>query len=158
MDDEVLVMVRASPMRRAFGLAALLGLAGIVLYVAIATPPALGWQVFLVVLGAGVLWMTERTRRATATAIELTREVLRSTNGDVIASLDNIAGIDRSTFAFKPSNGFLLTLKTPGARRWEPGIYWAFGRRVGVGGVLPGPQTKFLAQTLETLLLERAQA
>lgn len=130
----------------------------ILLYVAFVVPPgAFLWQAFLVVLGLAALMLADKTRKATEFQVELTEEGLRDSSGEIIAPIDQIARIDRGMFAMKPSNGFLIRLKTPRTRRWMPGLWWAMGRRVGIGGVTPGSQTKFMAQMLEAMVAERAQ-
>lgn len=154
---EVLASITASPMRRLLGMLTLMILGGVLVYVALTTSPALHWRLFLLVLGGLVLWLAEATRRATENSIELTLEGMRSSNGEIIAPLSNIAMIRRGMFDLKPSNGFTVVLKEPRMRRWQPGLWWAYGRRVGVGGVTPGSEAKALAQIIEALLVERAQ-
>ncbi|GGH20659.1 hypothetical protein SAMN05444007_101434 [Cribrihabitans marinus] len=157
MEDEVLAVVSASAPRRWIGIGMLAGVALIVLYVAIAEPPQPGWQLFLVVMGAAALWVARRMAQATTHRIELTRAGLRSSTGEWIARLEEIAAMDRGMFAFKPSNGFLVRLKNPGSRAWQPGLWWRLGRRVGIGGVTPASQTKAMADILAALLAERDQ-
>jgi len=156
MDNEVLAVVRASAMRRGLGLAMLGGLGALLIYIAVFRPPAApGWHVFMAVLGLVALWGMERMRRATAQAVELTRAGLRSSDGEVIAPLDQIESVDRGMFAFKPSNGFILRLKASAPGRWQPGLWWRLGRRVGIGGVTPGAQAKTMADMISGLLTER---
>lgn len=156
MDDEVLAIVRASAMRRGLGVAMLALLGVILIYLAVMRPPAAPvWQAFLVLVGALSLWGADLMRRATAQAVELTRAGLRSTDGEVIAPLEQIESVDRGVFAFKPSNGFILRLKTAAPGRWRPGLWWRIGRRVGIGGVTPGAQGKAMADMLTALLMER---
>lgn len=157
MTDEVLATVNASQPRRWMGVAMLVMVGGVVIYVAMATPPALSWQVFLIVTGIAAIWMAERMRRATEYRLELTETELRSTEGQVLARVSDIATVERGAFAFKPSNGFLITLKAPGDRCWRPGLWWRFGRRVGVGGVTPASQTKFMSEILSAQVMERDQ-
>lgn len=155
MSDEILATVSASQPRRWLGVGLLALVGGLVIYVAFAAPPSLGWQAFLVLVGAGALWMAERMRRATETCIELTRSELRDTVGDCIARVEDIERLDRGMFAFKPSNGFLITTRASGARAWRPGLWWRMGRRIGVGGVTPAAQTKFMSEMLAAMLAER---
>lgn len=154
-ETEVLATVQASLGRRVLGIG-LLGILGVlVIYVAIKAPPSFGWQVFLIALGVTALLVADAMRRSTAHVLELTRTELRESTGFVIAEVANISGIDRGAFAFKPSNGFLLRLETPGSRKWRPGLWWRVGRRVGVGGMTPGRQTKFMAEIIAVMLAER---
>ena len=158
MQDEILAVVRASVLRRWFGIVVMAALGGLLIYLAMSRPPALQWQVFLIGMGVFALWLADATRRATENQIELTQDGLRSSSGEVIALIDEIERVERCMFAMKPSNGFLLRLKSRRQRSWQPGLWWALGRRVGIGGVTPGSQSKVMAQMLEALLVERAQA
>ena len=154
-DPDILVTVKASPGRRVLGLGSLYILSLMVIYVAIANPPAAGWQVFLFALGGGALWISEQMRRATSFHLELTREELRESSGVVLARVDEITALDRGMFAFKPSNGFLLRLSRKGRRTWRPGLWWQMGSQIGVGGMTPGPQTKFMAEMISAMIAER---
>lgn len=139
----------ASPGRRMIGVGSLAGLGAIMLYMAAALSPGLGWQAFQVALGAVALWCAHRMWRATAERLELTAEGLRSTDGRILAPMDEILSVDRGVFAFKPSNGFMITLRSKGPFVWEPGLWWRIGRRVGVGGVTPGTPAKYMAEVIQ---------
>ena len=155
-EDEVLATISASPPRRWIGLGALYGLALLVIYVALAKTPALGWQVFLILIGGGALWMAERMRAATSRVIELTEHELRDTSGQIIVRLEDIQKLDRGLFTFKPSNGFLMRTKhRVGPRVWQPGLWWRIGRQVGIGGVTPGRQTKAASEMIAMILARR---
>lgn len=154
-DTDVLATVAASSGRRFLGIGLLSLLGVLVIYVAFASPPSFGWQVFLIALGVVALMMADAMRRSTAFTLELTRTELRDSSGIVLARVADIASIDRGTFAFKPSNGFLLRIKTPDTRTWRPGLWWRMGRRVGVGGMTPGRQTKYMSEIIAVMLAER---
>ena len=154
--DDVLATIHASVPRRWLGVFAMLGLGAVLLYIALTQAPALGWAVFLLALGAGAIWLALRMHTATSAVIELTRTELRDSRVGLIAPVADIQSVDRGFFAFKPSNGFLVRTATPvGPRVWQPGMWWRMGRQIGVGGVTPGSQTKFMTEVLTTLLLER---
>lgn len=154
--QDILANARASAPRRWLGIGMLASLGGLLIYVAFASPPAsVGWQGFLLLLGLASVFLAERMRRATELTLNLTAEGVSDSNGVLVAGIDEIDGVSRGTFAAKPSNGFTIRLKTGGVRLWQPGVYWRFGRRVGIGGVLPGGQAKFMAEMLEALLVER---
>ena len=139
----------------------MLGSLGIVLlYMALGLPGGtMSWRLLLLVLGAGALTAALAMNRATSLALELTAAELRDSAGTVLARVDNIARVDRGTFAFKPSNGFVLHLAAkPGPRLWRPGVYWRFGRRIGVGGILQAAQTKQMADALAIMIAERQAA
>jgi hypothetical protein len=42
----------------------------------------------------------------------------------------------------------MIRLKTPASRVWAPGLWWRFGKRVGVGGVTPAGQGKAMADVI----------
>ncbi len=152
-DSEILAIVRASPGRRVLGVGAMGILGLLTVYVALARPPdALVWQAFLLLIGGLSLWLADAMRRATALAVELTRDGLRTSDGEVIAPLDQIETLDRGIFAFKPSNGFLIKLKKKAPARWRPGLWWRFGKRIGVGGVTPGAQSRAMADIVTALM------
>lgn len=155
-NEEILARVEVSQARRYMGVATLVGLGAMLLYLSVVQPPAgLGWRAFLLVFGVLSLVLGLRMHAATALHLELTAEALRDSTGTVLARMDQIEGIDRGVFAFKPSNGFLLRLSSQQPRRWAPGLWWRLGRRVGVGGVTPGHQTKFMAEAIQLHLSAR---
>jgi len=154
-EDEVLARVAASLMRRVIGIGMLAVLAVIVLYVAIATPPAFGWQIFLIAMGTGALMVANVMRVSTRNTLELTRTELRDNEGTVLVRIEEVTSIDRGAFAFKPSNGFLLRLKTSHKSDWRPGLWWRASKRIGVGGMTPMRETKFMAEMIALLLAER---
>lgn len=158
-DDNELARIEASPGRRAFGLSVLVALGLIVLWLAVTQQggsPA--WRFVMLVLGGIVLWSARAMYRATARSLVLTREALTDSAGVVLAGIDEVESVDRGTFAFKPSNGFLLRLKARRPRLWQPGLYWRIGRRIGVGGVAHAAQSKVMADALAIMLAERAAA
>ncbi|VAW00991.1 hypothetical protein MNBD_ALPHA07-1210 [hydrothermal vent metagenome] len=158
MPEEVLTRIYASRPRRAFGVGVLATLGMLMIYVGLAFPAGdLMWQVFLLVFGAVMLWFASKMWRATSAVIELTETELRTSDGVVIARVDQIRSLDRGTFAFKPSNGFILRLDAKAPRAWYPGLWWRMGRRVGVGGVTSAAQTKAMAEIIAAMNAERQE-
>ncbi len=156
MADKVLAVVGASSPRRGLGVFVLGALGVMLLYLAFAAPPAgLGMQLMLIVMGLVSLFGAVRMHRATSFAIELTEEALRTSDGVHLASVDQFVSIDRGAFAFKPSHGFTLKLKEKASGAWQPGMYWRLGKRLGVGGVTPGAQTKMMADMIAAMIMER---
>lgn len=156
-DEREVARVEASAGRRVFGLAVLIGLGLILIWLGLAQEGgSMLLRVLIIGAGGAVIWAAREMRRATARAVILTEAGLSDSTGEVIAPLERIASVDRGTFAFKPSNGFLVRLTEPGARCWRPGLYWRFGKRVGVGGVAHAAQSKAMADALAIMLAERA--
>jgi hypothetical protein len=73
----------------------------------------------------------------------------------VIARWDEIKRVERGALAFKPSNGFLLTLEQPQPRAWVPGLWWRVGRRVGIGGITPAGEGRYMADQIAFRLSQR---
>ena len=145
LDNEI-ARITASVSRRVIGVGAMLLLGGLLVYVGLSTPGmGLAYAGLLVVLGLAALWLAVRMWEVTGHALILTDEAFVDSDGTVIARLDEIEKVDRSMFAMKPSNGFLIVLKEPGARVWRPGLWWRMGKRVAIGGVTAGSATKPMA-------------
>lgn len=155
--DGVYVRMSASPARRLFACGVLYGLGVIVIYLALTRPPVIGWLLFLLALGVGVLVLADRLRRATRHEILLTQNDLRDDTGRVLARLDDVVAVNRGAFALKPSNGFTLITAQSGARAWVPGMWWRMGRRVGVGGTMPAGPAKFMAEQIALIIAKRDQ-
>lgn len=156
--QEVLARISPHPIRRtlAVGFSGLLGL--ILIYIAAASPPRdLVWLAFLVVMGAGMLWLSWRQWQATARTLELTREELRETGdgGRVLARMDDVVAVDRGFFAFKPASGFRVRLKEKRPRAYAPGLWWRSGRTLMVGGATSGAEAKTVADLMKVMLAER---
>jgi hypothetical protein len=126
--------------RRSFGCGVLFGLQ---------------WILVLVVIGIASGYAGYRMWQWSGRAIELTDDGLRMSDGTVLARLEDIHSVDRSFFAFKPSNGFLVTLKTRYPTKWAPGLWWRIGKRIGIGGLTSGAEGKIMADTLATMIAER---
>lgn len=156
MQQRELGRIWASMPRRFIAATALLWLGGLLLYIAMATPPAaVFWQVFLIVVGLGCLFLLQVMWRATTVVLVLTEEALIEEGGEVIARIDDIVRVDRGMLAMKPSNGFSLVLRDKGPRRWRPGLWWRWGRKVAIGGVTSGAQTRPIADILAVKIAER---
>lgn len=157
--SEILVKLEVAQGRRIFGVLSIVGLGFTLLYIAATHPPAkILALVFLVVVGGFFVWAGYRLYRATDNTILLTREAITTESGQVLCRLDQIAKVDRGFFAFKPSNGFLILLKEKGPRSWAPGMWWSFGKHIGLGGVTSPRQSKELVSIIQMLLAEKQQS
>ena len=150
--EDALISITPAPARRAVTLAMLYSLAGLLLYIAFTQPPAsLALLAFILLLAAAVLWLAVATMRATCDGLVLTREVLRTEAGHVLCRVEDVAVVERGAFAFKPSGGFLVRLKSPATRGWAPGMWWRFGRSLGIGGAINAGAAKAMAELLSEL-------
>lgn len=156
MSNDILAKLDPTGPRRYVGVGMLLVLGGLLLYLAFVQPPAsLGWQALLIGLGLFALWLSHRMLLATTRQLFLTRDALIDSEGRVLVRVDEIEAIDRGMFALKPSNGFMLRLKNPAPREWHPGLWWRIGRRLAVGGVTPGSQSRPMADIISMMIAER---
>ena len=154
---EPILVLRPQPARRAIAFSIQTALGALLLWVALARPPeAIGWRLFLLGLGLGALGLALRGWQRGGGAVVLDRDGLRDEAGEPIAPLGRIARVDRGTFAFKPSNGFVVHLTEGLGRAWSPGLWWRVGRRVGVGGVTGGAEGRAMADALAAMVRARA--
>ena len=154
-DSDIIAEIQSTPVRRLMAYGVLMALGLMIVWLSLTQPPPFLWQVFLIGVGGLCLYLAELLRRATRVAIRLTDAGVVDSTGRVIAAFDNIARVDRSPFAFKPSNGFVLHLKTRADRVWMPGLYWRYGRRVGVGGTIPSAAARFMADQISIEMSSR---
>jgi uncharacterized protein (DUF58 family) len=122
MSDPVIATLAASPPRRWTGTVMLSFLGGLLIYLALSVPFSAP-QVILILCGLFVLFAASRLLAATAQVIELTQTELRVKDGVVLAKLADITKVERGAFAFKPSNGFLVSTKES-APYWCGRCYW----------------------------------
>lgn len=156
MRDEIIAEVDPRGPRRIVGISLFLMLGGLVLYLAFVQPPAsLVWQAFLIGMGLISLLMAYKLQVATTRKLLLTETALSDSDGTVLAMIEDVVAVNRGAFAMKPSNGFVLTLKNPAPRVWQPGLWWRLGRRVAVGGVTPGAQARPMADIISIMIAKR---
>ena len=158
LSQKPLASLTPTPLKRAVSIVVLLLLGGMLVYLAMARPPqSILLQGYLLALGVLVLWLGETMRRATALGLVLFSDRLEDSSGRLICRVDDMAGVERGTFAFKPSNGFVIRTHSRGARHWAPGLWWQMGRRIGVGGVTPAGPAKFMAEMIAAMVAERGE-
>ncbi|QPM89188.1 hypothetical protein [Pseudooceanicola algae] len=159
MTDEVLARIDASPARRFFGVGVLVLLAVAVGNIAMMPDSAsFGRRIPLFAVAAVLVFGAWSMSKATALGLEYTAQGLRDSSGRMIAPEALILSVDRGTFAFKPSNGFVLRLSSAPGLMFRPGLYWRIGKRAGIGGVLRGAETRAMADMITLRLMERDSA
>ena len=111
-------------------------------------------KALFVVMGIAIFATLPSLSRASARSLFVTQDGLLDDRGQMLAAATNISGVERGAFAFKPSNGFAIRLHTPAGRAWVPGLWWAQGRRIGVGGLIPAGPAKAAAEILASMTQE----
>ncbi|MFT7310463.1 MAG: hypothetical protein ACI853_000949 [Paracoccaceae bacterium] len=156
MSPVVLATVTPSAPRRLVALGAVWALGALLIFVAFdLEQAAFIARAVLLAAGAGTIWLGDWLRRATLTSLELTEEDLRDSSGTILARMDEVVSIERSALALKPSNGFVIVLKSSRGRFWAPGLWWRMGRRVGVGGVCSAREAKAMSDVIALKLAEK---
>lgn len=105
------------------------------------------------VLGGG--WLVRALLMSDASAIMFDGERLYDDAGTELCRFDEIADIERGMALFKPSGGFVVVLNTAKPRGWSPGLWWRWGRRIGIGGATPGRLAKHMADAITGALASR---
>lgn len=156
--DRALITVKPSQPRLWF-LVATLGLLGaLMLWIALAHPPAdLGWRLFLLGGGGGVGWGAWRILGLRDRALVLTEQALIDTGAGEICRLDEIARVNRGVFTARPARGFVLSVGKARGRYWVPGLWWRIGRSIGIGGMTGAVETKLMAEMIEAIVMTRSR-
>ncbi|MCM2560771.1 hypothetical protein M8756_03090 [Lutimaribacter sp. EGI FJ00015] len=156
MSETVVAQVACSMGRRLSSVVIVAGLGVTLLWLAVAEAPGgVFWRAILALMGVAALLFAGRVYRATDAVLLLTPEDLRDDRGRVLARVDEMAGVERGMFAFKPSNGFVLRLKSSAAPAWQPGLWWRWGNRLAVGGVPSGHMARAMADAIQITLDDR---
>jgi hypothetical protein len=156
-NDDVLMTLQVAIVRRFAGVlsAGLLGLLFIYLGFTFAGPFVA--KIGLMLAGGGCFAISITMYGITRHDIELTQNEIRETSGKIVARLDDIASVDRGAFAFKPTNGFVIVLKERAPRIWRAGLWWRYGKRIGIGGITNVGQNKAMAEKLAALIEQRKE-
>ena len=154
---DVLATLRASPLRRAFALFALGSLGAVFVYLAIALQTGLAYRLALIAIAVPAFIAFDRMRQASRGTFTVTDDGLWF-NDTLLAPMAGIERVEVGMFALKPTNGFAVIMQGKAANTIAPGMYWQFGRRIGVGGVTEPGAAKFMADTLIVLLKERVKS
>ena len=156
--DDVLITVQVASARRFVGLFSIFILAVLLVYLGLNHQGAILAKLVFVALGVACGIAGYYMREATRNGLELTREELRETSGLVLARVEDVVRVDRGAFAMKPSNGFSVFVNQDQPRAWRLGLWWRYGKRIGVGGIINVGQAKAMAEKLTDLVAERTQA
>ena len=145
--------ISASVARRAFGIAMLAALGAMFIWIGfVSVKSNIFTAATLGVLGIASFWCASVVLSATSASILLLRRGLVTSDNIVVAELDNIKAVERGLFALKPSSGFVILLKRPMPLVWKPGLWWRFGRRIGVGGATTAAEGKIMAEAIQALM------
>ena len=153
-DDEILLSIGPSPVRRIFAVICFVAMAIVLFGLLLQGDPAFLWQVVFAGTAVASLWGAKRLYQGTDDDVELTRTELRLKSGRLLTTIDNVKVVERGPFAFKPSNGFLVRLKEPCGKGWAPGLFWQRGRYLGIGGAINAGHTRAMAEAITALKMD----
>lgn len=134
-------------------LVALGGLSAAMAVGSVARQPLAGLAFFIVALG--LLALLAATLKSRAGRIRFDGERLTDDSGAELCRLEEIESVERGFVLLKPSTGFLLTLNSPKTGAWAPGLWWRWGRRIGVGGATSRAAGKMMAEAISLALAAR---
>ena len=151
------IRLAVSPARRLFSAASVAALAGLSIALGLGTATmAPAGRAVLAGGGIGGLWLARALWHAGGRALIFSPAAgLAEEGGRPVAPIEAIETVDRGVFAFKPSGGFVVTLRAPMPAAWAPGLWWRLGRRVGVGGAVTPAAARAMADMIAIELARR---
>ena len=96
MSDSVIARLKASPVRRGFGLFVMMLLGFLLLYLTVTIEAGFVHKLFLVGVAAAVLWMARTMQRGTRGHIELRETGLYFEDGRILAAMEDILRVEPS--------------------------------------------------------------
>ena len=157
--DEVLIGLNAAPARRMIGIGALILLCLVLLWHSYATYDQLSDGLVVILLALAGLYAAFRIWRSSRTGLELTPAELRESGGRQIVRVADIVKVEREALGiFKPTNGFVLVTREKMPAAGSPGIWWRFGKRVGVGGITGAGEGKAMAELLQEMVARQQES
>ena len=147
--EPVLARLDVSQPRRIVGACVQIGLGLVLISLAASLPrEQMALRLALLALSGAGIYGAFLMWRATSGGLVLTASGLREDGGRLLAEMANMREVSRGPFALKPSHGFSLVLHESMRFAWVPGLWWRFGRRVGVGGVTPSQPARYMAEMI----------
>lgn len=102
-----------------------------------------------------LLYLGLATLRSGASRLRFDGQRLTDDSGVELCRLEEIETVERGFVLLKPSTGFLITLKAPRPFAWAPGLWWRWGRKIGVGGATSRAAGKMMAEAISLALAQR---
>lgn len=155
-NEAVLARLEPSPFRRGLGISMQVAMAGFLIWLALELPrEVMAQRIGMLLFAALLIYGAYLTWRATATGIMLTASGLRDGSGRVLAEMVNIRDVSRGALSMRPSQGFSVLLHDRMSVAWVPGLWWRFGKRVGIGGLTQPALAKHMAETISGMIAAR---
>ncbi len=104
-----------------------------------------------------VVWLRKFLNHYSKIGFLINKVGLFDLNENIICKIDDIKRIDASPYTFKSANGFLILLDTKSSFKSIPGLYWRYGHRISIGGLVSKHESKYLAGILSDLVTNKKQ-
>lgn len=154
-EDGIYAKVTVSGARFQFAFLVQIALGLLLIYMAFISPAGIVAKALIVVMGVAMLFQANRLRASANREIWLTDAGIVTNDGLVLAEMDQVLNVSRGSFAMKPSNGFSVTLRDKHSALWVPGLWWRFGKQLGIGGVTGAGAAKFMAEQLALRIITK---
>ncbi len=149
-NEKPLAFINPPTLKRYFFTLLSLVLAILLLYEGLAFFIVSGERLGFVLVGLFLLGLTYLFYSNTGKSLILYEDRLVSTDGELLFEVNNVASIENGLFSFKPSNGVLFYLKEPMSFKWKLGLWWRFGKRVGIGGCTQKSSINFAVEVIKS--------
>ncbi|MGB0411441.1 MAG: hypothetical protein ACPGFA_07630 [Pikeienuella sp.] len=87
--------------------------------------------------------------RARSNVLRFDGETVSDDTGVVLCRIEDIEKLERGFAPLKPSSGFVIRTFHAQPAAWSPGLWWRFGRRIGVGGATSARAGRNMANAIE---------
>jgi hypothetical protein len=142
--DSAIVEVRRPALARWALLAAIAALTSIFL--------TLWWRDGAVIMGVlaiptGLVGVA--VYRAKGMVVRFDGEAVFDDTGLVLCRIDDIEKVERGIAPLNPSSGFVIRTHKSQPSGWSPGLWWRFGRRIGIGGATSARAGRNMASAID---------
>ncbi len=153
---EVQARITPSPARRIVTTLLLLVIGGLLIDSSFANMSQVTFAALTFLFGMLSIGLAFMMYAYTRHSIELHPQSVKSSDGTVLAEFENISGIEIGMLAFKPASGCTIKLHNSMPAVWRVGLWWRYGRMVGIGGCTPKGEVKQFATLLQAQLLNKS--
>lgn len=87
--------------------------------------------------------------RAKSMVVRFDGEAVFDDTGFVLCRIDQIVKVERGLGPLNPSSGFVIRTHEPQGSGWSPGLWWRFGRRIGIGGATSARAGRNMASAID---------
>lgn len=82
-------------------------------------------------------------------AVRFDGQAVFDDTGRVLCRIDQIEKVERGLAPLSPSSGFVIRTFASQPGGWSPGLWWRFGRRIGIGGATSAKAGRNMASAID---------